>query len=74
MRDTIIEKFNAIRDSRDNSAVVESLERLGSAADDDSTNLMPYLVDCCHAYATVGEMVETLKTRWGEFLEPPLTA
>jgi methylmalonyl-CoA mutase N-terminal domain/subunit len=31
---------------------------------------MPYLVDCCHAYATVGEMVQRLKNRWGEFQEP----
>jgi methylmalonyl-CoA mutase N-terminal domain/subunit len=31
---------------------------------------MPYLIDCCHAYATVGEMVATLKTQWGEFEEP----
>ncbi|KKL50591.1 hypothetical protein LCGC14_2303990, partial [marine sediment metagenome] len=28
------------------------------------------LVDCCHAYATVGEMVATLKKEWGEFQEP----
>ncbi len=26
---------------------------------------MPYLVDCCHAYATVGEMVGKLKRRLG---------
>ena len=31
---------------------------------------MPYLVDCCHAYATVGEMVSCLKNQWGEFKEP----
>ena len=36
----------------------------------DSENVMPYLVDCCHAYATVGEMVATLKKEWGEFKEP----
>ena len=33
-------------------------------------NLLPYLVDCCHAYVTVGEMVRTLKGLWGEFEEP----
>jgi len=27
-------------------------------------------VDCCHAYATVGEMVRELKAQWGEFREP----
>ena len=29
-----------------------------------------YLVECCHAYATVGEMVQRLKHQWGEFQEP----
>ena len=36
----------------------------------DSENVMPYLVECCHAYATVGEMVACLKKEWGEFKEP----
>lgn len=72
MRDTVIERFNAIRDQRDNAAVERSLARLGQAALDDSENIMPFLVDCCHAYATVGEMVSELKSHWGEFEEPPL--
>ncbi len=72
MRDTVIERFNAIRDQRDNAAVARSLERLGTAARDESENIMPYLIDCCHAYATVGEMVGELKSHWGEFVEPPL--
>ncbi len=74
MRDTVIQKFEAIRQSRDNSAVAAALKRLGEVADDENENIMPYLVDCCHAYASVGEMVEALKSRWGEFQEPPLTA
>jgi len=72
MRETVIERFNRIRDERDNEAVAQSLTRLGEAALKDDENIMPYLVDCCHAYATVGEMVETLKTHWGEFQEPAL--
>lgn len=72
MRDTVIERFNAIRDQRDNAAVERSLARLGQAALDDGENIMPFLVDCCHAYATVGEMVSELKSHWGEFEEPPL--
>ncbi len=72
MRDTVIERFNAIRDQRDNAAVERSLARLGQAALDDSENIMPFLIDCCHAYATVGEMVGELKSHWGEFEEPPL--
>ena len=46
------------------------MKRLGEAAERDDENLMPYLIDCCHAYATVGEMVSTLKSKWGEFQEP----
>lgn len=72
MRDTVIERFNAIRDQRDNAAVERSLARLGQAACNDGENIMPFLVDCCHAYATVGEMVGELKSHWGEFEEPPL--
>lgn len=66
----VIEKFEKVRDSRDNDAVAVSLSALETAAAKDDENLMPYLIDCCHAYATVGEMVATLKTQWGEFEEP----
>jgi methylmalonyl-CoA mutase N-terminal domain/subunit len=66
----VLEKYNAIIASRDYSAVDKSLEKLRQAATSDTENVMPYLVDCCHAYATVGEMVACLKSIWGEFKEP----
>ena len=66
----VIEKYEAVRSRRDNAAVGRSLDRLAEAAAKDDENLMPYLVDCCHAYATVGEIVARLKTLWGEFQEP----
>jgi methylmalonyl-CoA mutase N-terminal domain/subunit len=66
----IVEKYHAIRERRDNAAVQRTLNRLSVAAATDSENLLPYLIDCCHAYATVGEMVTTLKHHWGEFQEP----
>jgi len=47
-----------------------SLGALSAAAERERENLLPYLVDCCHAYTSVGEMVETLKRHWGEFQEP----
>ena len=65
-----LEKFQRVMDTRDNAAVQRSLERLSRAAAQDRENVMPYLVDCCHAYATVGEMVACLKQQWGEFKEP----
>ncbi|GAC1327177.1 MAG: methylmalonyl-CoA mutase family protein [Beijerinckiaceae bacterium] len=66
----VVEKYEAVRARRDGASVQASLDRLGTAAAQDSENLMPYLVDCCHAYATVGEMVTRLKRQWGEFQEP----
>ncbi|WP_454916188.1 acyl-CoA mutase large subunit family protein [Xanthobacter sediminis] len=66
----VLEKYEAMLDRRDNAAVVRSLDRLAAAAANDSENIMPYLVECCHAYATVGEMVARLKGCWGEFQEP----
>jgi methylmalonyl-CoA mutase N-terminal domain/subunit len=66
----VTEKYNAIIERRDNGAVDKTLDRLEQAAGTDHDNLLPYLVDCCHAYATVGEMVSRLKRQWGEFQEP----
>ena len=66
----IVEKYRKVMDMRDNSRVERALDRLAEAANHDGENLMPYLVECCHAYATVGEMVGRLKRCWGEFQEP----
>ncbi len=66
----VIEKYQRVRDERDAGAVERSLAALEKVAGGDGENLMPYLIDCCHAYATVGEMVATLKGQWGEFEEP----
>ncbi|PIF74782.1 methylmalonyl-CoA mutase [Variovorax sp. 54] len=65
-----LEKFQRTLDTRDNAAVARSLARLSAASAKDRENVMPYLVECCHAYATVGEMVACLKAQWGEFKEP----
>ena len=66
----VVERFNKVKETRDNAAVARTLAKLREAAVKDGETLMPYLVDCCHAYATVGEMVSTLKKEWGEFQEP----
>ena len=66
----IIEKLERIRQTRNNTEVERCLAALEKAASGDSENLLPYLVECCHAYATVGEMTGRLKNQWGEFAEP----
>ncbi len=66
----IVKKFESVRRRRDTAQVERTLARLSEAAADDRENLLPYLVDCCHAYATVGEMVTRLRSQWGDFQEP----
>jgi methylmalonyl-CoA mutase, N-terminal domain len=66
----VLERYRAVLDARDTARAQHTLDRLQRAARLSDENLMPYLVDCCHAYATVGEMVERLTREWGEFEEP----
>jgi methylmalonyl-CoA mutase N-terminal domain/subunit len=66
----VIDRFEAVRQRRDPAAVSDALARLEAVARNDGENMMPTLVECCHAYATVGEMTDVLKRCWGEFQEP----
>jgi methylmalonyl-CoA mutase, N-terminal domain len=66
----VLDKFAQVKAQRDEAEVRRTLATLAAAAANDDENLMPYLIDCCHAYATVGEMVQSLKDLWGEFQEP----
>ncbi|MGE0502286.1 MAG: methylmalonyl-CoA mutase [Rhizobiaceae bacterium] len=66
----VLEKYEGVMQRRDRAAVDATLRDLTAAAASDTENVMPRLVDCCLAYATVGEMVAALKSQWGEFQEP----
>ncbi len=66
----IVRKHEALLERRNDTQVKRTLDRLEAVAKTDKENIMPYFVDCCHAYATVGEMVARLKGQWGEFREP----
>jgi len=66
----VIARYERVKVERDQVAAMRALDALETAAGGDSENLIPYLVDCCHAYATVGEMIGRLKRHWGEFQEP----
>jgi methylmalonyl-CoA mutase N-terminal domain/subunit len=64
-------RLEQLRSERDDDEVTSRLEKLRKAAEGDA-NLMPLLIDCARAEATLGEMVETLRTVFGEFREPAL--
>jgi methylmalonyl-CoA mutase N-terminal domain/subunit len=64
-----LERLTATKKERDNAAVVASLGRLEEAARDESVNIIPPLLECTKAYATVGEMTRSLKKAFGEHQE-----
>jgi methylmalonyl-CoA mutase N-terminal domain/subunit len=66
-----IERLQDLKKTRDNTAVRESLKSLGKAAKKQE-NVMPYLLNCCKCYATVGEMANVFRDVFGEFREPSI--
>jgi methylmalonyl-CoA mutase N-terminal domain/subunit len=58
-----------LRERRDDDEVERTLDRLQEAARRDE-NLMPPMLDAVRAYATLGEMRETLEEVYGRFQEP----
>ena len=64
-----IKRLKELKSTRDNKAVKDSLKALEKAAKE-KKNVMPYLVDCCKSYATIGEMSAIFREIFGEHLEP----
>jgi methylmalonyl-CoA mutase N-terminal domain/subunit len=61
-----INKINALKASRDNQKVSESLARLEAAAKG-TENLMPIIIEAVEEYATLGEIANTLRKVFGEY-------
>jgi len=66
-----ISRLRELKRTRDNQAVSGSLKALEQAAID-KKNVMPFLVECCKAYATVGEMAGVFRQVFGEHKEPSI--
>ena len=60
-------KLRALRESRDQRAVEELLERLKAAASG-TENLMPLFIECVENNITLGEICNTLRIIWGEYV------
>jgi len=66
-----IERLKDVKNSRNSTQVKEHLGTLKKAAADE-LNLMPFILDCVKVYATLGEIVDTMKDVYGEYQEPIL--
>lgn len=62
-------KLRKLRSERDNARVERNLAALRTAAER-TDNLMPPILECVRAYATLGEMCDTLRSVYGEYKEP----
>ena len=60
--------MNKIKAERDNIIVKEKLENLKKAAEG-KDNLMPLIIDSVKAYASIGEISNTLREVFGEYKE-----
>ena len=63
-----IRRLKNLRKDRDNTKVQRHLQRLRKAAEGDD-NLMPFILDCVHSYATLGETCQVLRDVFGEYKE-----
>jgi methylmalonyl-CoA mutase N-terminal domain/subunit len=64
-----IAKLTKLKKERDNVLVRQKLTQLKKAAAEND-NLVSHLVEASKAYATIGEMIDTLKDVFGEYVEP----
>jgi methylmalonyl-CoA mutase N-terminal domain/subunit len=63
-----IQRVKKLKGERDNDEVNRCLRRLADAARGND-NLMPYIIEAVEAYATEGEIMETLANVFGRYVE-----
>ena len=64
-----VEKLRKVKRTRNSAQVEEALARIKKDAET-NLNLMPAVIEAVKAYATVGEISQTLKDVYGEYQEP----
>ncbi len=67
--DRQVARLNHLRQTRDSTRVQAALDALRAACQG-SANVMPYLLECAHAYATLGEITDVMREVFGVYHEP----
>jgi len=62
-------RLKDVKETRNSSQVKKNLLDLKRAAND-NLNLMPFILKCVKSYATLGEIIDSLKEVFGEYQEP----
>ena len=66
-----IKRLNKLKKDRNNQKVKRNLDALRKASNGED-NLMPYILDCVHSYATLGETCQVMRDVFGEYKEPAI--
>ena len=69
MEQRAVEKVQAFRAARDEAAADAALDALDAAVAG-TDNLVPAVLACVEAHATIGEIMARLEARYGTFLAP----
>ena len=67
-----IAALDQVRRDRDNARVAALLEKLVAVAGDPAQNIMAVTIELVDAGATMGDIVEKLKSVWGTYRERPI--
>ena len=67
-----IDRLKRVRRERNQREVDRLMERLLEVARNDQENIMPVTIELVCAGASMGEIVEKLKTLWGTYRETPV--
>jgi len=67
-----IERLERVRRERDSAKVNRLLDQLVAVAKDETQNIMPVTIELVRAGASMGDIVEKLKTLWGTYRENPV--
>lgn len=67
-----VARLNRVRGERDEARVQALLDKLVEQARDESINLMPVTIELVREGASMGDIVEKLKTVWGTYRETPV--
>ena len=70
--DRQIARTKRVREERDNAKVEMLLDKLVSIAKDETRNIMPITIELVREGATMGDLVEKLKSVWGAYRETPV--
>lgn len=70
--DRQISRLQTVRATRDNNKIEKLLNELIEVAKDERQNIMPITIELVDAGATMGDIVEKLKTLWGTYRENPV--